>query len=99
MIFDDVSNLAKNIKPYLPPKNLVSMRLLMTSRKTPDKNIAEKLELQVLSKDAAIDLLAAIIGQKRINAKPKQAKLLCRELRYLLLVLELVGYYLDNEDY
>ncbi|MFM5890430.1 MAG: pilus assembly protein PilF, partial [Dolichospermum sp.] len=25
--------------------------------------------------------------------------LLCRELKYLLLVLELVGYYLDDEDY
>ncbi|MFM6339869.1 MAG: hypothetical protein ACKPGP_04250, partial [Dolichospermum sp.] len=47
-IFDDVSNLAKNIKPYLPPKNLVSMRLLMTSRKTPDKNIAKLLYLQFL---------------------------------------------------
>ncbi|MFM6224434.1 MAG: pilus assembly protein PilF, partial [Dolichospermum sp.] len=39
------------------------------------------------------------IGQKRINAELKQAKLLCRELKYLLLVLELVGYYLDDEDY
>ncbi|MFM6475545.1 MAG: hypothetical protein ACKPGH_18975, partial [Dolichospermum sp.] len=74
-------------------------RLLMTSRKTPDKNIAEKLELQVLSKDAAIDLLAAIIGQKRINAEPAEAKLLCYELEYLPLALKLVGYYLDNEDY
>ncbi|MFM6475742.1 MAG: pilus assembly protein PilF, partial [Dolichospermum sp.] len=71
----------------------------MTSRKTPDKNIAEKLELQVLSKDAAIDLLAAIIGQKRINAEPAEAKLLCYELEYLPLALELVGYYLDDEDY
>ncbi|MFM6023085.1 MAG: pilus assembly protein PilF, partial [Dolichospermum sp.] len=30
---------------------------------------------------------------------PEQAKLLCRELGYLPLALELVGYYLDDEDY
>ncbi|HLO85899.1 MAG TPA: ATP-binding protein, partial [Nostocaceae cyanobacterium] len=36
LILDDVSNLAENLKPYLPPKDLVTMRLLMTSRETPD---------------------------------------------------------------
>ncbi|MBK1986103.1 ATP-binding protein [Sphaerospermopsis aphanizomenoides BCCUSP55] len=99
LILDDVSNLAENIKPYLPPKDLVSMRLLMTSRETPDKRIAEKLELQVLSEDAAVDLLASIIGQERIDAELEQAKLLCYELGYLPLALELVAYYLDDEDY
>ena len=99
LILDDVSGLADNIKPYLPPKDLVSMRLLMTSRETPDKGIAEKLELQVLSEAAAVDLLVSIIGQERIDAEPEQAKLLCKELGYLPLALELVAYYLDDEDY
>ncbi|WP_413171640.1 tetratricopeptide repeat protein [Anabaena azotica] len=99
LILDDVSNLAENIKPYLPPKDLVSMRLLMTSRETPDKRIAETLELQVLSEAAAVELLASIIGQERIDAEPEQAKLLCYELGYLPLALELVAYYLDDEDY
>ncbi|MEI3648483.1 MAG: NB-ARC domain-containing protein [Dolichospermum lemmermannii FEM_B0920] len=99
LILDDVSGLAENIKTYLPPKDLVSMRLLMTSRETPDKRIAEKLELQVLSEAAAVDLLASIIGQSRIDAEPEQAKLLCYELGYLPLALELVAYYLDDEDY
>ncbi|MGM3308917.1 tetratricopeptide repeat protein [Anabaena sp. WFMT] len=99
LILDDVSGLADNIKTYLPPKDLVSMRLLMTSRETPDKRIAEKLELQVLSEDAAVELLASIIGQSRINQEPEQAKLLCYELGYLPLALELVAYYLDDEDY
>ncbi|MTJ47137.1 tetratricopeptide repeat protein [Dolichospermum sp. UHCC 0259] len=98
LILDDVSGLA-DIKTYLPPKDLVSLRLLMTSRETPDKRIAEKLELQVLSEAAAVDLLAAIIGQERIDAEPEQAKLLCYELGYLPLALELVAYYLDDEDY
>jgi Flp pilus assembly protein TadD len=99
LIFDDVSGLAENIKTYLPPADLVSLRVLMTSRETPDKRIAEKLELEVLSEDAAVDLLAAIIGQSRIDQEPEQAKLLCYELGYLPLALELVAYYLDDEDY
>ena len=98
LIFDDVSGLA-DIKTYLPPKDLVSMRLLMTSRETPDKHIAEKLELEVLSEPAAVDLLASIIGKERIDQEPEQAKLLCYELGYLPLALELVAYYLDDEDY
>ncbi|MFO5529333.1 MAG: tetratricopeptide repeat protein, partial [Cuspidothrix sp.] len=99
LIFDDISSLNKDIESYLPPKDLVSLRVLMTSRETPDKRIAKKLELQVLSEAAAVDLLAAIIGQKRIDAEPEAAKLLCYELGYLPLALELVGYYLDDEDY
>jgi tetratricopeptide (TPR) repeat protein len=99
LIFDDISSLNKDIESYLPPKDLVSLRVLMTSRETPDKRIAEKLELQVLSEAAAVDLLASIIGQERINAEPAEAKLLCYELGYLPLALELVGYYLDDEDY
>ncbi|PPJ64013.1 tetratricopeptide repeat protein, partial [Cuspidothrix issatschenkoi] len=98
LIFDDISSLNKDIESYLPPKDLVSLRVLMTSRETPDKRIAKKLELQVLSEAAAVDLLAAIIGQKRIDAEPEAAKLLCYELGYLPLALELVGYYLDDED-
>ncbi|MDB9465507.1 tetratricopeptide repeat protein [Dolichospermum circinale] len=99
LIFDDVSSLNKDIESYLPPKDLVSLRVLMTSRETPDKRIAEKLELEVLSEAAAVDLLASIIGQERIDAEPAEAKLLCYELGYLPLALELVGYYLDDEDY
>jgi len=99
LILDDVSGLADNIKTYLPPADLVSLRLLMTSRETPDKRIAEKLELEVLSEAAAVDLLASIIGQERIDQEPEQAKLLCYELGYLPLALELVAYYLDDEDY
>jgi tetratricopeptide (TPR) repeat protein len=99
LIFDDVSSLNKDIESYLPPKDLVSLRVLMTSRETLNKRIAEKLELKVLSEPAAVKLLAAIIEQARIDQEPEQAKLLCYELGYLPLALELVAYYLDDEDY
>jgi len=99
LIFDDVSSLNKDIESYLPLKDLVFLRVLMTLRETLNKRIAEKLELEVLSEPAAVELLAAIIGQARIDAEPKQAKLLCYELGYLPLALELVAYYLDDEDY
>ncbi|WP_016950698.1 tetratricopeptide repeat protein [Anabaena sp. PCC 7108] len=99
LIFDDVSGLADNIKTYLPPKDLVSLRLLMTSRENPETDIIEKLELKVLSEDAARIFLGSIIGQSRIDAELEQAKLLCYELGYLPLALELVAYYLDDEDY
>jgi hypothetical protein len=99
LILDDVSSLNKDIESYLPPKDLVSLRVLMTSRETLNKRIAEKLELKVLSEPAAVKLLAAIIEQARIDQEPEQAKLLCYELGYLPLALELVAYYLDDEDY
>jgi AAA+ ATPase superfamily predicted ATPase len=101
LILDDVSGLA-DIKTYLPPKDLKDLgyvRLLMTSRENPETDIIEKLELQVLSEDAAVDLLASIIKQERIDAEPEQAKLLCKELGYLPLALELVAYYLKNKKY
>jgi tetratricopeptide (TPR) repeat protein len=98
LILDDVSGLADK-KLYLPPSDLVMLRLLMTSREPPDERIAKKLALEVLSPGAAWELLASIIGAERVAAEQKQADLLCQELGYLPLALELVGYYLDDEDY
>jgi hypothetical protein len=56
LILDDVSGLAKNVKQYLPPSDLVTLRLLMTSRDTPDQRIAAELPLEVLLPDAALEL-------------------------------------------
>ena len=47
LILDDVSKLAENVKPYLPTSDLVSLRLLMTSRESPDSGM-QKLELEEL---------------------------------------------------
>jgi tetratricopeptide (TPR) repeat protein len=99
LILDDVSGLAKNFKPYLPPADLGKLRLLITSRDTPDQRIAEELPLEVLLPGAAVALLASIIGQERVERETPAAEKLCEELGYLPLALELVGYYLEDEDY
>jgi tetratricopeptide (TPR) repeat protein len=99
LILDDVSGLAKNFKQYLPPADLGKLRLLITSRDTPDQRIAEELPLEVLLPGAAVALLAAIIGEERVAKETSAAEKLCEELGYLPLALELVGYYLEDEDY
>jgi tetratricopeptide (TPR) repeat protein len=99
LILDDVSGLAKNFKQYLPPADLGKLRLLITSRDTPDQRIAEELPLEVLLPGAAVELLASIIGQERVARETSAAEKLCEELGYLPLALELVGYYLEDEDY
>jgi tetratricopeptide (TPR) repeat protein len=99
LILDDVSGLAKNFKQYLPPADLGKLRLLITSRDTPDQRIAEELPLKVLLPGAAVALLASIIGQERVVRETPAAEKLCEELGYLPLALELVGYYLEDEDY
>jgi len=99
LILDDVSGLAKNFKQYLPPADLGKLRLLITSRDTPDQRIAEELPLEVLLPGAAVALLASIIGEERVARETSAAERLCEELGYLPLALELVGYYLEDEDY
>ena len=99
LILDDVSGLAKNFKQYLPPADLGKLRLLITSRDTPDQRIAEELPLEVLLPGAAVALLASIIREERVARETPAAEKLCEELGYLPLALELVGYYLEDEDY
>ncbi|WP_013325063.1 tetratricopeptide repeat protein [Gloeothece verrucosa] len=99
LILDDLSGLGKNVRQYLPPSDLVTVRLLMTSRETPDKPIPQELKLEVLLPSAARELLSSIIGRQRVDAELQETDKLCEELGYLPLALELVGYYLDDEDY
>jgi tetratricopeptide (TPR) repeat protein len=99
LILDDVSGLAKNFKQYLRTADLGKLRLLITSRDTPDQRIAEELSLEVLLPESAVALLASIIGEERVERETPAAEKLCEELGYLPLALELVGYYLEDEDY
>jgi tetratricopeptide (TPR) repeat protein len=99
LILDDVSCLAKIFKQYLTPANLGKLRLLITSRDTPHQHIAEELPLEVLLPEAAVKLLASIMGKERVERETSAAERLCEELGYLPLALELVGYYLKDEDY
>ncbi|MDJ0590828.1 MAG: NB-ARC domain-containing protein [Pleurocapsa sp. MO_226.B13] len=68
IVLDDVANYGQfyqeNIVPYLPPATN-NIKVLMTSRERPGKNIPS-IDLDVLSEAAALELLAALAGGKRI---------------------------------
>ncbi|MEO1070552.1 MAG: NB-ARC domain-containing protein, partial [Cyanobacteria bacterium J06638_6] len=94
VIFDDVADLAA-IQPYLPPQT-DSFRVLITTRQR-FSGLAT-LELDVLSPEAALELLRSIVGADRINAQLPDATALCTRLGHLPLALELVGRYLELDE-
>ncbi|NES80878.1 MAG: tetratricopeptide repeat protein [Moorea sp. SIO2B7] len=97
ILLDDVPSFGKDyyknkIDPYLPPPQS-RFKVLMTSRQRPGASIRH-IDLDVLSPDAALNLLRSLIGMDRIEAELEEAKALCKWLGYLPLGLELVGRYL-----
>ncbi|MEP0853618.1 MULTISPECIES: tetratricopeptide repeat protein [Cyanophyceae] len=95
LVLDDVKSYEK-IKPYLPPAE-PRFKILITTRRLGLGESFELLRLEMLSEDAAIELLVSFIGEERIHAELDQAKQLCAELGYLPLGLELVGRYLKRK--
>jgi hypothetical protein len=97
VIFDDVTSYQK-IEPYLPPPSS-RFKVIVTSRLQHLAQAFQRLELEILSEDAALELLISLIGKDRITAELDTAKHLCNWLGYLPLGLELVGQYLaERED-
>ena len=94
IIYDDVADFA-DIQPYLPPET-DQFRVLLTTRQR--FSGINSLEIDVLSPDAALDLLRSIVGPDRINAQLTEAAALCRRLGRLPLALELVGRYLELDE-
>jgi tetratricopeptide (TPR) repeat protein len=94
-IFDDVQDY-ENIRLYLPPMES-RFKVLLTTRLRLGSSMRE-VELQVLEKDAALELLRAIVGRDRIEAQVADADALCEWLGYLPLGLELVGRYLEKKS-
>jgi len=96
VVFDDVKQYTY-IKPYLP-RIASRFRVLLTTRK---KLLipSERLELNVLSLDAARALLEWLIDKERVQRELESAKSLCQELGCLPLGLELVGRYLTRKKY
>ncbi|MEQ8381427.1 MAG: FxSxx-COOH system tetratricopeptide repeat protein [Coleofasciculus sp. A1-SPW-01] len=94
-IFDDVRNF-RQIKPYLPPAESRFKVLITTRRQKLGVSFA-RVNLDVLTEAAAIELLVSLIGQERIEAETEQVKRLCEQLGYLPLGLELVGRYLQRK--
>ncbi len=97
IVIDDVPDYGKTyqkkIKPYLPPSD-PRFKVLMTSRQHPGRSM-EEIDLDVLSPEAALALMEALIGKGRIEAELDEARALCEWLGYLPLGLELVGRYLE----
>ena len=91
LVFDDVENYAA-IENCLPSDS--RFKILVTTRKQWLGESFQQLELQVLSQSAAWELLASFIGENRLKQEPEQAQLLCQDVGYLPLGLELVGRYL-----
>ncbi len=79
LVFDDVKDL-QIIQPYLPPKNS-RFKVLITTRRLdlPFKS----LRLGELLPDAALELLAELLGQEEVKQKPELAKSLCEYVGYM----------------
>jgi tetratricopeptide (TPR) repeat protein len=92
VVFDDVTDYKKQVKPYLPPASS-RFKVLVTTRHHLGFSVAH-LRLDVLSPEASLDLLAYLIGTERIERELEVAQKLCEWLGYLPLGLELVGRYL-----
>jgi hypothetical protein len=61
-----------------------------------DTNI-QKIALDVLSQEEALQLLTALVGERRVQKELVVAQQLCEWLGYLPLGLELVGRYLAKK--
>ncbi|NEO42255.1 MAG: tetratricopeptide repeat protein [Moorea sp. SIOASIH] len=98
IVLDDVASFSNDykqrIKPYLPPAES-RFKVLVTSRQRPGASY-RRIDLDVLSPEAALELLGKLVGQERIDKELNEAEALCKWLGYLPLGLELVGRYLDE---
>ena len=90
IIFDDVQNF-QQILEYLPPHKLKRFKVIITTRCEYLSDIVENIHLEELSESASLDLLRSYVENNRINTQIEEAKLLCQDLGYLPLALELIA--------
>jgi len=90
IIFDDVRDYQK-IKDYLPPQADQRFKVIITTRLKELSAKIQTLHVDILQPEAALDLLRSYVTDNRIDDQLEQAKLLCRDLGYLPLALELVA--------
>ncbi|MDE5089156.1 MAG: tetratricopeptide repeat protein, partial [Trichodesmium sp. St16_bin2-tuft] len=95
VIFDDVVNY-KDILDFLPPIRS-RFKVLITTRQKWLTQSFQRLELEVLDIDAALELLISYVGSDRIQGELEEAKALCKDLGCLPLGLELVARYLERK--
>jgi tetratricopeptide (TPR) repeat protein len=90
IIFDDVRDY-QQIKDYLPPQEDKRFQVLITTRKEYLSATIATFRVEVLKEKDALDLLRSYLKDNRIDTQIEEAKLLCQDLGYLPLGLELVA--------
>jgi tetratricopeptide (TPR) repeat protein len=91
IIFDDVRRY-EQIKDYLPPQGEKRFKVIITTRNEQIARNFNPIDLEVLSPDAAVELLAFFLPNAVVNNQEK-ARELVKWLGYLPLGIELVGRY------
>lgn len=93
IVVDDVQDYGP-LKALLPTAG--RFRLLLTTRRAILPR-GQRLELEVLVPEAALELLRSLVAGERIEAEPEDARLLCEEwVGRLPLGIELVGRHLEQ---
>ncbi|MEM8804732.1 MAG: tetratricopeptide repeat protein [Cyanobacteria bacterium P01_G01_bin.38] len=90
IIFDDIRN-SHQFFEYLPPYESERFKVIITTRCEYLSDVIENIHLEELSEDASLDLLRSYVDKNRINSQIEEAKLLCQDLGYLPLALELIA--------
>ncbi|MBE9073173.1 tetratricopeptide repeat protein [Microcystis sp. LEGE 08355] len=90
IIFDDVRDY-QQIRDYLPPQEDKRFQVLITTRKEYLSATIATFRVEVLKEKDALDLLRSYLKDNRIDTQIEAAKLLCQDLGYLPLGLELVA--------
>ncbi|MEA5567666.1 tetratricopeptide repeat protein [Anabaena sp. UHCC 0399] len=96
LVIDNVTNYRDEVRCYLESVPSRFKQLITTREKLQSPIV--RLDLDVLTPLAAMQLLKSIVGRERLRREPLVAKRLCKWLGYLPLGLELVGRYLLGDE-
>ena len=93
LVFDDVKDW-KQIQPYLPPKGS-RFKVLITTRQNTGLTYPS-LPLGELSPDAALELLAKLLGDEYVRQETETAKGICKLMGYIPIGLYQIAAYSRN---
>ncbi|BBD62577.1 NB-ARC domain-containing protein [Nostoc sp. HK-01] len=96
LVIDNVTNYRDEVRCYLESVPARFKQLITTREKLQPPIV--RLDLDVLTPLAAMQLLKSIVGRERLRREPLVARRLCKWLGYLPLGLELVGRYLLGDE-
>ncbi|MFM7581021.1 MAG: tetratricopeptide repeat protein, partial [Microcystaceae cyanobacterium] len=96
MIIDDLRDYGI-IEPYLPPLEETRFQVIITTRFNYLRHTIKTINLGVLAPESALALLNAYVTDDRVSQQLEPAKLLCQDLGYLPLALELVARLLRHQ--